>query len=638
LVLIDEAHKAQGEDTQLSDLLEQVLFGAAHSRRVAITATPVELEIDQWNDILGRIKVIDGGVVQNKNGQGNEIISTIQEYVDSVRHLQGVWRSSDAARKRFAEKSRRFKRALSPYLIRRDKREDRVIKKFEEHTKSSLDGYRREVEVNVVNLSTNWKRVVCAAEALSLFATSVTGSLEKRLRLTISNGHGLAGFIDQFFANEADKNQQQYEDKTGLEAINGEKPGDLDVAAVNRCEWWRQSLINAISTEGNELFDHPTILAAVETIESYTAKQEKVLVFGRFNRPLRALSQLLNAREMLRRVAGGQTWPQAKVHGARGDAEWRAVEAANRQLGGAVDLESLDKLLENRYEAERNRLDRLKRRVMREIKTGFLESPSTDRKTAFKVYSELEMRLHDANDNETLNALTKAIHEILDDVDRATPAEFAEAFSEVVGAVNIRDEIVESNGDQESISESICDSLITLLKEEYSNPRATFARTLLGDSTSETREILRQSFNRRHSFPRVLVAQSLVGREGLNLHKACRVVLMLHPEWNPSVAEQQIGRVDRLNSWWSVKASEEMAAEVPADEVSRIEFLPVIFRGTYDEYNWEVLRRRWDDLRAQFHGIVIPPHSAGDSPELQKLAKEISDLAPRFSPLAKQSF
>jgi SNF2 family DNA or RNA helicase len=48
----------------------------------------------------------------------------------------------------------------------------------------------------------------------------------------------------------------------------------------------------------------------------------------------------------------------------------------------------------------------------------------------------------------------------------------------------------------------------------------------------------------------VLVAQSVVGREGLNLHRACRTVILLHPEWNPGVVEQQIGRVDRLSSYW----------------------------------------------------------------------------------------
>jgi hypothetical protein len=51
---------------------------------------------------------------------------------------------------------------------------------------------------------------------------------------------------------------------------------------------------------------------------------------------------------------------------------------------------------------------------------------------------------------------------------------------------------------------------------------------------------LQTAFNKRDAFPRVLLAQSAVGREGLNLHKACRVVVQLHAEWNPAILEQQL--------------------------------------------------------------------------------------------------
>jgi SNF2 family DNA or RNA helicase len=48
----------------------------------------------------------------------------------------------------------------------------------------------------------------------------------------------------------------------------------------------------------------------------------------------------------------------------------------------------------------------------------------------------------------------------------------------------------------------------------------------------------------------VLVAQSQVGREGLNLHEEYRTVVLLYAEWNPGILEQQIGRVDRKNRRW----------------------------------------------------------------------------------------
>ena len=130
----------------------------------------------------------------------------------------------------------------------------------------------------------------------------------------------------------------------------------------------------------------------------------------------------------------------------------------------------------------------------------------------------------------------------------------------------------------------------------------------------------------------VLVAQSLVGREGLNLHKSCRVVLLLHPEWNPAVVEQQIGRVDRVDSYWCNELKRAIVSCATAEQLPRIEVRPVIFRSTYDEHNWAVLQARWDDLRAQLHGIVIPPSVPVTDPEGMALVEQISTWAPNFSP------
>jgi len=146
--------------------------------------------------------------------------------------------------------------------------------------------------------------------------------------------------------------------------------------------------------------------------------------------------------------------------------------------------------------------------------------------------------------------------------------------------------------------------------------------------------LIQQAFNRPRCFPMVLVAQSMVGREGLNLHKACRTVILLHPEWNPGIVEQQIGRVDRVSSLWCKDLHEAVVRGIVGDELPRIEVLPVVFQGTYDEYNWSVLRRRWDDLRAQLHGIVIPNYLADVDEEGRKIIRDIMESAPDFSPFA----
>ena len=155
-----------------------------------------------------------------------------------------------------------------------------------------------------------------------------------------------------------------------------------------------------------------------------------------------------------------------------------------------------------------------------------------------------------------------------------------------------------------------------------------------GNSKPATRRFLQLAFNRPHSHPKVLVAQSLVGREGLNLHTACRTVVLLHLEWNPGVVEQQIGRVDRIGSLWEKKLErwEKTHGEGGAEPIPRIEIRPVIFQGTYDERQWSILKTRWNDLRAQLHGLILSPDMARENPEAGDWIRKINRMAPDFSP------
>ncbi|OLY76662.1 hypothetical protein AU074_17410 [Pseudomonas sp. ATCC PTA-122608] len=62
----------------------------------------------------------------------------------------------------------------------------------------------------------------------------------------------------------------------------------------------------------------------------------------------------------------------------------------------------------------------------------------------------------------------------------------------------------------------------------------------------------------------------------------------------------------------------------------------MIFRGTYDEHNWQVLLERWDDLRAQLHGEVIPAREAEGDLEYEEVLTELKAGAPCFSPLGRK--
>ena len=65
-----------------------------------------------------------------------------------------------------------------------------------------------------------------------------------------------------------------------------------------------------------------------------------------------------------------------------------------------------------------------------------------------------------------------------------------------------------------------------------------------------------------------------------------------------------------------------------------IEVRAVIFEGTYDAENWRVLLDRWDDLRAQLHGIPVPTRLAGDDLEARAIIADLCEHAPDFTPRA----
>jgi hypothetical protein len=141
------------------------------------------------------------------------------------------------------------------------------------------------------------------------------------------------------------------------------------------------------------------------------------------------------------------------------------------------------------------------------------------------------------------------------------------------------------------------------LEGESSNfGRSDFARILKGGSTHATRHVLQALFNTPQVRPQVLVAQSKVASEGLNLHEACRHVLFLHLDWNPALIEQQVGRVDRVGSLWATQFEAKENASGPA----RIEIATVVLDGTSDADRRERILARQRLLSAHLFGEIIP--------------------------------
>ena len=301
--------------------------------------------------------------------------------------------------------------------------------------------------------------------------------------------------------------------------------------------------------------EHPRILAAVKEIEGWTLQHEKVLVFGVFLRPLRLLRDVLNVRHALR--AADARRPIA--HAVHTDPSLLGI--ALRQLERLRAEGALSGRLITGNGAEMRRAladshkayERLRRQVREHAKKPVIAwriDPTL--LGGAPVDRELEGALED-----------HLVSFILDDF-LATTSESDEVTYERLDALT--SEFVEERlrpllgelGDDDADEDQAVfrqEALRTLLEDD--DGRQSFhARLLQGATRWETRRYLQAAFNRPRASPWVLIAQSQVGREGLNLHESCRVVVQFHAEWNPAVLEQQIGRVDRRGSLWERLAQE----------------------------------------------------------------------------------
>ena len=651
LVIVDEAHKSRGDKSSLSSLLDSVILRNKTARLVAMTATPVELDASQWQQTLGRIDVDINNPPAMKD--------SINAYAVAVQRVRASPRSPEA-RHSYAGAAQNFQVALSPYLLRRDKREDQAVMAFQRYSKLPFNAYRHEDNISIAtaNLSIAWRQAVCAAEAMSVITRQTQETHQtQRLRLTIGNGHGIAALLNPMSPQEeagllpGDFNDINHSADLAESSTPNASPelttSEPDTKAAQRKRWWLNTMGLAFAGEDSCLFDHPAILACVQAIEESTASGEKVLVFGRFTQPLQALVNLLNAREMLRCLESNRHWPQSTVrevmstHSAHG--ERAAVVAALRQLKSPRTLAAVDKALDNQYAALEALRKQRRASLLGDLAVGLgmtevARQPSerSDVQQLFVAFQQSAQRAADApqDDHHVLALVSKALYELMGNQEAATPAQVADAFEQLVDALTDQGES-DQNGDGQmdaDEAQALWPALEERLLSDFNRRQGVFAQLMFGGTAPESRRMMQLAFNRPNSFPMVLVAQSMVGREGLNLHKACSTVILLHPEWNPGIVEQQIGRVDRVGSHWSKQLADAIQRQVSPEDLPRITVRAVVFQGTYDEHNWQVLHDRWDDLRAQLHGVVIPPQLCTNDADLQRLAEELQAVAPRFSP------
>lgn len=585
LIVVDEAHKARGADSSLSRILGPVSWEAEDPFRLGMTATPVELDSGQWIDTLGRISGRD-------DDENVDALAALAEwiggYVDIVSRIQVEELDSQLTRG-FESAASRFQDALRPYVLRRDKRHDPQVRAFQKDYGDYRVVQDLKVSPSTEGFTRDWLRRFCAAEALSILPQE--DPRVKRARLSVAQAYGFG------FASETDlPDQLQVEDES---------------------EGSQSFWLDAFRDQPGDIYTHPAILAAARLIESYAERDEKVLVFGRFIAPMNALTRLLDAREMLRRLRDGQHWPAAKVRDESEPAVLAAMKDPDLHVkAGGID--AINQILIERYKkwssARRTELARLHREIE-------ALAPQDDSAALLVGFLRQEDDAEDLQGD--IGALLEALGERREDADAPwTGVEILELFKGLLTEL--------STDDEQENDDTLRNSLVTYL-QDYSGREGNFARMMSGATSPQTRRLLQSTFNRASSWPMVLLAQSRVGREGLNLQQACRTVVILHAEWNPGIVEQQIGRVDRKGSCWlrDLKTWHERAEGEPP----RIRIHPVVVSGTYDDHNWQVLKARWMELRAQLHGEVLPKHERQPMfPDIEALRNRIIAATPSFAP------
>ena len=421
------------------------------------------------------------------------------------------------------------------------------------------------------------------------------------------------------------------------ESIKVSSPGEADEhtrGKIIRVNYWYRQLRNARAqvseaSASDALIEseHPRITAAVREIEAWTnpkeGRAEKVLLFGVFLKPLKVLRDVLNVRSTLRAVDAAQ--PVA--HSIERNDELMPIAvrqlARLREEGVLRDrlLTATDVDLRRALTTAHDEYETLQRRVRRLI------VEHTDR---WFVDSQMLGGVDDKAIKTSVRAHTMAF--VLDEfLSGASSTESME--DRVAGLANdyfvehLREELTDLDADED---DARVEALSAVFADDPDARQRRFAVLLAGDTQATTRRYMQAAFNRAASSPRVLLAQSQVGREGLNLHEACRVVMQFHAEWNPAILEQQIGRVDRKGSLWEKLARTWLEQGDPAAPMPRIEVRQLVFEGTYDAYQWERVGRRQRMFDASLFGTLL------SSEAWQRVPPDrVSDLeaaAPSFRP------
>jgi Helicase conserved C-terminal domain len=563
--------------------------------------------------------------ISSKRAQANHDVETIKNVIDrftTARRQAALAPDEDPRLDELCRAAQQFEQALRPFVTRRLRGEDPLLTNFAAaigHT-AEPHPHRRVRQVNIEpGQSGGWVGPLFCAECLR---ESVRG-LPAEVTRSSSFGRAGAWLANGYVSEDLDEGEIGNPDLDGSTRV-GRK--------VQRARYWRNLLrpMHNIDPDGStalpgleRLATHPRLTTAVREIESWTSRGEKVLVFGVFLQPLRILRDVLNIRNALRLARDGRPLPQSFHE------QPRLLQLALQQTDLLLPAESGDEAqtlaqLKRKFTEGHRAYEKLRRQLVAEARRtvrSWRRDPIL--LAALAPDPRLDGALSDHLLAFTLERRLGQSSEVVPAHGKVLAEEFAVTH---VQPLLSSDEVSSREAD---LAEAAAQILREAFVDDTDGRLSLYARVMEGATGGQTRRYLQATFNNPDVSPQVLIAQSAVGREGLNLHEACRVVVQFHAEWNPAVLEQQVGRVDRKGSKWERLAQEWIESDRSA-EPPFIEIRQILFEGTYDAFQWQRVGTRQHGFNANLFGTLLPAEAWDRVPSNR--VQDVRNAAPKFAP------
>lgn len=622
LIVIDEAHKnrrgaapreagahagaaekGDAMSSRMSACLNHILLrpraSTVSAKRLVMTATPMEMDAGQWEAIMHRVGLPKEEVVR-LSGVAKEFSAAVS----------GITVGSTAQIDALKAAAERFHAAFAGVVTRRLWRDHPDVQRYSIAAKRLGTAhphrqFMRPYTVRLAELSQQQREWLAHAECLAVASRGIdTEQALKTAGARTSQGLPI--------------HSENGVDIPGTASVKVES---LSSSKQMRQAYWLARVKEAeahhdLGTDQGRgaisLQWHPRIKAAVELIESITGRGEKVLVFGEFLEPIRALDRALNIRHYLRHLRVKE--PMALPRGLHpGDADIRRW-MQDREFGFSdAEIASFPQLAQRLSEKFHQQRAQLLQLCRSEVNAFFGSAGGNSGGVA--EFDEADSDIHgltnwlvqclivgsDSDAQFTMSSaaalqVRERARVLLAAVCDADPSELIDDADALSDALSSRRKAVQQLLAQES------DSSDGNLGSFRVSP---FSQLLYGDTKPGTRRVRQRAFNDGQMHPKVLIGQAAVASEGLNLHHACSNVVLFHLDWNPGRTEQQIGRVDRQGShWMKAFADWERTREGTAPT---IDIHTVSIEGSYDALRTAVVRERSKVLRSQLFGEVLAP-------------------------------